>query len=96
MGDALISVVVPVYNAEKFLADCLESICSQTYERLEIICVNDGSDDGSLAVLHEFAGKDQRIQVIDQKNRGVSRARNKALKVLNGSYVMLCYVCRFG
>jgi len=84
----LISVIIPVYNAEKFLTDCLESICSQTYKKLEIICVNDGSNDGSLDVLKEFARKDSRIKIIDKRNEGVSQARNDALKVISGDYIM--------
>ncbi len=75
----LISVIVPVYNAEKYLHRCLNSVINQTYKNLEIICINDGSSDNSLAILKEYASSDARIKIIAQKNGGVSAARNAGL-----------------
>ena len=76
----LISVIVPVYNVEKYLRKCLDSICGQTYRNLEILCVNDGSTDGSAAILEEYAARDARIKVFTQPNRGLSAARNTGLE----------------
>ena len=83
----LISVIIPVYNVEKYLRKCLDSICGQTYRNLEILCVNDGSTDGSAAILEEYAAKDARIKVITQKNSGVSAARNAALRIARGEWI---------
>lgn len=83
----LISVIVPVYNTEKYLRSCLDSICKQTYENLEIICVNDGSTDGSADILAEYAAKDDRIVVITQKNAGLAAARNAALEIVKGEWI---------
>ena len=82
-----ISIIVPVYNVEKYLARCLESIINQTYQNLEIICVNDGSTDNSLQILNNYAAKDKRIIVINQENKGLSAARNAGLKRAGGTYV---------
>ena len=83
----LISVIVPVYNTEKYLRKCLDSICSQTYRNLEILCVNDGSTDGSAAILEEYAARDARIRVFHQPNAGQSAARNLALSRASGEWV---------
>jgi glycosyltransferase involved in cell wall biosynthesis len=82
-----ISVIIPVYNVEKYLRECLDSVIHQTLKDLEIICVNDGSTDGSLAILEEYAKKDSRIIIIKQKNQGQGAARNRALKIAKGEYV---------
>lgn len=82
-----ISVIVPCYNAEKYLEKCLDSIINQTYKNLEIICVNDGSTDNTLKLLKNYADTDDRIKVIDQQNSGTSKARNNAFKLVTGSYV---------
>ncbi len=82
-----VSLIVPVYNAENFLARCLDSICNQTFKDIEIICVNDGSTDNSLQILNEYSQKDSRIIVIDKKNEGVSAARNDAIRKSTGEYV---------
>ena len=82
-----ISVIVPCYNAENYLEQCLRSLISQTYKHLEIICVDDGSTDGTLQLLNSFRNKDSRIKVINQKNQGISSARNLALKNATGTYV---------
>lgn len=83
----MLSVIIPVYNSEKYLEECLNSICSQTYKDLEIICVNDGSTDNSLQILKDFENKDKRIKVIDQANKGVSETRNVGLCNATGEYV---------
>ena len=83
----LISVIVPIYNTSLYLKRCLDSILENTYTELEIICVNDGSTDNSLEILNEYANKDKRIIVIDQKNRGVSAARNAGIRVSKGNFV---------
>ena len=85
--DKKFSVIVPIYNAEKYLRECLDSIVNQTYKNLEIILVNDGSKDDSLAICKEYASKDSRIILIDQKNSGVSETRNNALKIASGDYI---------
>lgn len=85
-----ISVIIPVYNTEKELPKCLKSICDQTYKDLEIICIDDGSTDGSSQILDEFSMKDNRIKVVHQKNGGESNARNTGLKMASGEYIAFC------
>lgn len=85
-----ISIIVPVYNAEKTLKECVNSLIKQTYSNIEIILVNDGSKDDSLRICKEFAEKDSRIIVIDKPNGGVSSARNAGLDIASGEYVMFC------
>lgn len=82
-----VSVIVPVYNVESYLEQCLDSIVDQTYSNLEIILVNDGSTDRSGRICDEFAEKDSRINVIHQKNAGVSSARNSGIEVATGDYI---------
>jgi glycosyltransferase involved in cell wall biosynthesis len=86
---AKVSVVVPVYNVEDFLAECLDSICNQTLDDIEIICVNDGSKDASLEILNEYAAKDKRITVIDQENGGHAVATNRGMDLATGEYLFL-------
>lgn len=69
MTNPLVSIIVPVYNAQKGLSRCLESICSQTYQELEIIVLNDGSTDDSLAICEQFRAKDPRLVVVDKETR---------------------------
>lgn len=83
----LISIVIPVYNAEKYLVECLDSICRQTLTDIEILCVNDGSADASPEILRQYAEKDKRFRVLDQPNKGVSAARNAAMPLAGGRYV---------
>ncbi|HEM3623894.1 TPA: glycosyltransferase family 2 protein, partial [Streptococcus suis] len=83
----LVSVIVPVYNVEKYLEKCLQSICNQTYYNLEIILVNDGSTDNSANICNNFANIDNRITVINKKNGGLSSARNEGLKIFTGNFV---------
>lgn len=85
-----ISVIVPVYNAEKFLSRCLNSLIKQTIKNIEIICVNDGSSDGSGQILDKFATEDKRIIVIHKKNEGAAIARNCAINVARGKYLAFC------
>lgn len=82
-----VSIIVPVYNAEKYLESCLRSILRQSYRAIEVILVNDGSKDGSLAVCNRFAAKDSRVRVIDIPNGGVSNARNTGIAAATGKYV---------
>lgn len=83
-----VSIIIPVYNIEKYLPFCLESLVNQTYSNLEIICVNDGSTDNSLNILKQYASKDERIVVINKVNEGVSVARNAALQTVKGDYIV--------
>ncbi|MDD7442499.1 MAG: glycosyltransferase family 2 protein, partial [Sutterellaceae bacterium] len=70
MPKPLVSVLVPCCNVEKYVGQCLESICAQTLKEIEVICVNDGSRDGTLRILKEFAAKDPRIRLVDKPNTG--------------------------
>lgn len=83
----LISVVVPVYNVEKYLRRCLDSILKQTYSRIEIICVEDGSPDNCGVILDDYAIRDTRLKVIHQKNQGSVGARQAAINVATGKYL---------
>lgn len=89
-GLPLISVVVPVYNVEKYVAKCLKSIIGQSYKNLEILVVDDGSTDGSGRICDEFMSNDSRIRVIHQKNGGLSIARNVGIEKARGEFV--CFV----
>ena len=84
----MISIIVPVYNVEKYLERCLDSLVNQTYKNIEIICVNDGSTDHSLDILNEYANKDKRIIIVNNKNRGISDSRNKGIAKATGEYIM--------
>ena len=75
MSQELISVIIPVYNVEQYLAECVNSVCRQTYQNLEIILVNDGSTDASGQICQELADQDSRIRLIHQENQGLSGAR---------------------
>ncbi len=88
--DKLVSIVVPVYNAEDYLESCVDSLISQTYKNIEIILVNDGSTDHSVEICEKYAKMDSRIKVMHKENGGVSSARNTALKEASGDYV--CFV----
>ncbi len=87
MGKPLISVIVPIYNNEKFLKQCLDSIVNQTYQNIEIILVDDGSHDKSLEICHLYSKIDPRILVLSQENKGVSCARNYGLENVTGEYI---------
>lgn len=75
-----ISVIIPVYNTEKYLSECLDSVLKQTFTDIEVICVNDGSSDNSVKILEQYAARDKRIHIINQKNSGVVTARNNGIK----------------
>lgn len=81
-----LSIIVPVYNVAEYLERCLNSLINQTLNEIEIICVNDGSTDNSLCILEKFAGLDKRIKIINQKNKGLSGARNTGIKLIQGEY----------
>lgn len=83
----MISVIVPIYNKAPYIKKCLDDICSQTYRDLEIICINDGSTDGSGEIVKEYAKKDIRFRYIEQENLGVSAARNRGLELAKGEYI---------
>lgn len=85
----MISIILPTYNMEEYLAECLDSIVNQTYKDLEIICVNDASTDNSVVIMQEYAKKDSRIKIINnERNRGLGGARNAGFEVAQGEYVM--------
>lgn len=86
----LISIIVPVYNAEPYLIKMLDSLLGQTQKNIEIICINDGSKDHSLEILQDYACKDKRIKVFDQENSGPAKARNVGLDNAKGAYLMFC------
>ena len=86
----LVSVIIPVYNTEKYLKECLDSVISQTLKDIEIICINDGSTDNSVDILKEYAKNDIRIKIVNQQNGGRSVARNSGLQVACGKYIMFC------
>ena len=83
----LISVIIPVYNVKDYVKESIESVINQTYKNLEIIIIDDGSNDDSEKICDEYAKKDKRIKLIHQKNQGLSAARNKGLDIANGKYI---------
>lgn len=83
----MVSIIIPVYNVEKYIVECLESVVNQTYENLEIILVNDGSTDNSKEICLEYAQRDQRIKLYSKENGGLSSARNYGLSKVTGNYV---------
>ena len=88
--NSLISVIIPVYNTEKYISRCLDSIIKNEYQDLEIICINDGSTDNSLSILKDYQNIDNRIMIIDVPNGGVSKARNLGLDKATGEYI--CFI----
>lgn len=82
-----VSIIIPIYNVEKYLSRCLNSLINQTLKNIEIICINDGSTDNSYNILNEYAKKDNRIIIINQSNLGQSYARNKGLDIAKGEYI---------
>ena len=83
-----VSVIIPVYNAEKYLRECLDSVVNQTLREIEIICVDDGSTDASLEILEEYAAKDNRVKVLRQQNQYAGVARNNGMAAASGEYYM--------
>lgn len=85
----MISIILPIYNMEKYIAECLESVINQTYKDIEIICVNDFSKDNSMAIVDKYAKNDSRIKIVNnEKNRGLGGARNAGLDIANGEYII--------
>lgn len=84
-----ISIIVPVYNVEKYLSECLDSLLNQTLKEIEIILVDDESTDQSPIICNQYAEKDSRIKVIHKKNAGLGFARNSGLEVISGEYVLM-------
>ena len=82
-----VSIIIPVYNSEKTLKKCIESVINQTYKNIEILIINDGSKDKSLNIMNEYKNKDERIIVINQKNKGLSGARNTGINNATGDYI---------
>jgi len=87
MENPAVSVVIPVYNVELWLSDCLESVLGQTETDIELICVNDGSTDSSRKILEDYSNRDSRIRIIDKENGGLSSARNAGLEAAKGEYI---------
>lgn len=85
----LISVIIPVYNSERFIARCLESVINNTYKNLQIICVNDGSTDESGRILTEYMEKDKRISVINKDNGGAASSRKAGILAAKGDYIAM-------
>lgn len=94
----MISVIVPVYNAEQYLAECLDSILGQTYQNLEVILINDGSTDNSLKIIEKYAENDVRIKAFSIENSGPAKCRNFGLEHFSGDYLMFIdsddYICK--
>lgn len=88
MIEKKISVIIPIYNVEKYLKQCLDSIINQSLKEIEIICINDGSTDSSLKIIQEYMKKDSRIILINKKNEGLSAARNDGIKKSIGKYIL--------
>lgn len=84
-----VSVVMPVYNAEKYLRRAIDSILNQTLKEIELILVNDGSKDKSIDICREYEARDSRIKVIDKKNEGACIARNTGISIAQGEYLQL-------
>lgn len=87
MKKSLVSIIMPVYNAEKFLAEAIESILGQTYQNFELIILDDGSEDNSLNIIKSYATKDSRINTISHENKGLVKTLNEGLKLANGNYI---------
>lgn len=87
MSTPKVSILVPVYNVERFLPQCLDALCGQTLRDIEIVCINDGATDGSPAILHEYAARDARIRVIDKRNTGYGHSLNLGISQARGEYI---------
>ena len=85
-----VSVIVPIYNVEKYLAECVDSILGQTFQDMEIILVDDGSLDSSGQMADDYAARDKRVKVIHKENGGLSSARNAGMKIARGEYIYFC------
>ena len=87
MGNELISIIVPIYNVENYLRQCLDSIVSQTYQNFECLLINDGSSDNSADICREYIEKDSRFRYFEKENVGVSSARNLGIERSKGQYI---------
>lgn len=87
MNRPLISIIIPVYNAESYIRRCIESVLSQTYKEIQVILINDGSTDNTLSILEEYSRSDSRIQLINKDNSGVSKTRNIGIDISDGEYI---------
>lgn len=87
MNKDLVSIIVPIYNAERYLSNCIESILNQSYKNLEILLINDGSTDKTMEICNSYAQKDNRIRVFNKINEGVSKTRNLGIKCATGNYI---------
>ncbi len=85
-----VSIIVPCYNVGKYIEKCLDSLISQTFKDLDILCINDGSQDNTLAILKKYAKKDKRVKVFNQDNMGIGAARNRGLQEVRSEYLMFC------
>ena len=85
--NSVISVIIPIYNVEKYLPKCLDSVINNSYKNLEIICIDDGSPDNCGVILDKYSEKDKRIEVIHQENQGVAAARNNGISIARGDYI---------
>lgn len=83
-----VSVLIPVYNAERYIGECLESVCNQTYEDLQIVIIDDGSSDATYQIMDKFASKDSRIEMFSRPNLGVAQTRNELIEKANGDYIL--------
>ena len=90
MKNELITAVIPVYNVEQYLRECVESLFAQTYENIEILAVNDGSTDKSRTILERLSEKDNRLRILDKENGGLSDARNFGIAEAKGRYI--CFI----
>lgn len=86
--ESLVSIIVPVYNLEEYIGNCLDSLVGQTYKNIEVLCIDDGSTDAGPSIIKSFCDKDERIRYIRKENGGVSSARNSGLDIFKGDYVM--------
>ena len=82
-----ISIIIPVYNAENYLRECLDSIINQTLKEIEVICIEDGSSDSSVTILYDYQHRDERITIINQLNSGSGNARNKGIERAKGEFI---------
>lgn len=87
MDKIKISIIIPVYNVEKYIEECLISVLNQTMKEIEIICINDGSTDNSLKILNNYKNKNENIRIVNQENSGLSNARNVGLSLAKGEYI---------
>lgn len=84
-----VSLLIPIYNVEPYLAECLDSACRQTLENIEVICINDGSNDGSLSIIKAYAERDPRFKIIDKQNSGYGASMNRGLAEAKGAYIAI-------